>query len=295
MRIICALLSLLLLFACKNNDVNAQVKGELSQEMKSYWYNNDAELSSYDLVQARYGELRKGTAVLVYVTEPFSEKSFTKANQASTNTISVLKLNFTKNFNTGIYPYSMMNSSFFPVNGNSSLKISSSTQEWCGHVYTEVKPVDKGFEVNIRSYFEGESIDKVTIKKVLLEDDIWSIIRLNPNALPEGKLEVLPSLFYMRLAHKDLKIYRCEVSKKIDKQMITYSMKYPELRRNLDITFENKFPYKILSWSESYPDGYNNDAEILTTSGTLKKTIKIDYWNKNSNADLELRKDLGLD
>ena len=295
MKIITALISLILLSACKDNAVNAQVNSELSQEMKSYWYNNDAELSSYDLVQARYGELRKGTAVLVYVTEPFSEKSFTKADQVSNTTISVLKLNFTKNFNTGLYPYSMMNSTFFPVNGGGSLKISSSSQEWCGHVYTEVKPVDKGYEVNVKSYFEGESVDKVTIEKTLLEDDIWSMVRINPKTLPEGTLEVLPSLFYMRLVHKDLKTFRCEASKKVDEQRTTYTMNYPELKRNLDITFENKFPFAILSWSESYPEGFNNDAKILTTTGTLKKTIKTDYWNKHSNADLGLRKDLELE
>lgn len=43
----------------------------LSQEFKSYWYSNEAEITSYKLEQARYGEMRDGTAVLIYVTEPF--------------------------------------------------------------------------------------------------------------------------------------------------------------------------------------------------------------------------------
>ena len=44
---------------------------QLSQEFKGYWYAGKAEVSSYKLEQARYGEIREGNAVLVYVTEDF--------------------------------------------------------------------------------------------------------------------------------------------------------------------------------------------------------------------------------
>lgn len=50
------------------------VKGKatpLSKEFKSYWYNNEAEITSYKLDQARYGEMRSGTAVLIYAPNPF--------------------------------------------------------------------------------------------------------------------------------------------------------------------------------------------------------------------------------
>ena len=64
--------------ACEKIDVNAQ-SINMSSEMKKYWYNNEAEISSYSLVQARYGEIREGKAVLIYVTETFSNKTFAKA------------------------------------------------------------------------------------------------------------------------------------------------------------------------------------------------------------------------
>ena len=38
----------------------------------TYWYQGLAELSRYDLKQSRYGQVRQGEAVLVYVTEDFS-------------------------------------------------------------------------------------------------------------------------------------------------------------------------------------------------------------------------------
>ena len=37
----------------------------ISDEVKNYWYSGTAEISSYKLTQARYGELREGEAVMV--------------------------------------------------------------------------------------------------------------------------------------------------------------------------------------------------------------------------------------
>ena len=75
-------------------------RSKLSQEFKTYWYSGQAEITSYKLQQARYGELRNGTAVLVYVTEDFLPETQVKADNYSEDNIPVLKLNATKNFNT---------------------------------------------------------------------------------------------------------------------------------------------------------------------------------------------------
>ena len=60
-----------------------------------YWYQGRAEISSYTLTQARYGELRKGDAVLVFVTEPLSKSRQVKTDPTPSNkedVVSVLKL-----------------------------------------------------------------------------------------------------------------------------------------------------------------------------------------------------------
>lgn len=294
MKIYYLILFSIVLVSCKKNEVQAQSAKEISSELKNYWYNNEAEISSYSLTQARYGELREGKAVLIYVTEPFSNESFTKADNPTAKDASVLKLNFTKNFTTGIYPYSMMNSTFYPINGGNSIKVSSSSQEWCGHTYMELLNKEK-YEVSLNSYFEGESFKDLKIDKVLLEDDIWSMIRLFAKDLPVGKMKVIPSFFYLRLLHKETKAYDCSIEKTADNLVTTYSIYYPELKRKIAITFENSFPYKILSWEESYPDGFGANARILSTTGTLLKTLKVDYWSKNSTKDKEWRAKLKLD
>ena len=86
----------------------------------AYWYSGKAELASYDLVQNRYGEDRNGSAVLIFVTEPFSGEKQVKLDDPSTaDAVTVMKLNFTRNFTTGIYPYSMIIQIGFVTMGSS--------------------------------------------------------------------------------------------------------------------------------------------------------------------------------
>lgn len=267
-----------------------------SGDFDKYWYNGEAEISSYELQQVRYGEIRDGKAVLVFVTEHFSPKSGTKPNRVGEDAIPVLKLNATKKFNTGVYPYSMMTSSFYPVKDEEhSLKISSSSQEWCGHSYMELRNQSK-FKITLNSYFEGESFDNLSLAKANLEDDIWSKIRVNPSTLPTGKMQMIPSFFYLTLRHKPVKDYECSgVLTKVDKKISQYKVVYPSLNRTISIRFENKFPYKIIGWDETYKTGYGANMKEMTTTATLIKTIKSDYWNRNSNADVSMRNDLGLE
>ncbi len=257
-----------------------------SEKTKKYWYDGNAEISSYTLSQARYGEIHNGTATLIFVTEPFSKTSNTKADYPNQNNIPVLKLNRNKKFNTGIYPYAMMNSTFFPFEkGNHSLKITSSIQEWCGMTYVEMKNNTNNFIFNFNSYFEGASFQNKKIEKTILEDDIWSLIRLNPELLPTGKLAIIPSFFFLNSKHEPFKSYTGEAKLEKSASATIYTITYPKINRTLQINFESSFPYKILSWEESHESGYGKNKKVLTTKASLMKTIKIDYWNKNSTKD----------
>ena len=272
-----------------------KVSTPYQEQLKTYWYDGKGEITSYDLKQARYGEMRDGKAVLIFVTEDFSTKTMTKADKPAADNISVMKLNSTRKFNTGIYPYSMMNSTFYPFpDGENSVKISTSSQEWCGHTYLEL--VDKGnYQIQNHSYFQSEAEKEIKLKKALLEDDLWTKIRLNPQGLPVGKLEVIPSFFYLRFSHNQVKAYSAELSVYASDSTTQYKVTYPELERELVITFETKFPFRILGWEDSFPSGWGENRQKLTTSATAIKSLKVDYWTKNSNADSLWRSKLGLE
>lgn len=269
-------------------------KKQLSEEFKKYWYNGTAEITSYNLEQARYGELREGSAVMIYVTEPFLPDAQVKADNSNKNNIPVLKLNSTKNYLTGIYPYSIMTSSFYPVHDNQhALKLSFSSQEWCGQVYAQLNNKDD-FEIMSHSYFESEGDQDYHVEKTNLENEIWNKIRINPSDLPIGEINIIPSLEFIRLTHKELKVYKAITSLTEEDGINTYEIKYPELQRSLKINFENKFPYMIESWTDTYKDGYGENAKVLTSKATRINRITTPYWQQNSNKDLSLRDSLGL-
>ena len=292
--IICTLAALCITACSKSQKRELVDKRDISQEFEKYWYNGEAEISSFQLTQARYGELREGKAAMIFVTEPFSVSKLVKADQPTDKDISVLKLNFTKNFITGIYPYSMMNSSFLPVYENQhALKITTSIQEWCGHVFVQLENRNV-FDIQMHSYFESEGEQKVSLPKEHLEDEIWSLIRMNPEKLPLGELKMLPSFFYLRLTHQKMEYQNVVAS--IEKQQSDtscYVLDYKKLNRKLKIYFENKFPYRIVKFEESYPDGFEK-KQILTTTGIRINSIRSPYWNKKGVIDENLRKELGL-
>lgn len=269
-------------------------KKKLSQEFKSYWYSGSAEITSYTLEQARYGELRDGSAVLIYVTEPFLPQKQVKADRSNSDNVSVLKLNATKNFLTGIYPYSVMSSTFYPVYDNQhAIKTSLSMQEWCGHVYAQLNNRDQ-FEYTSHSYFESEADQDLTLDKSLLENEIWNRIRINPSDLPQGPVSVIPSLEYSRLRHTELKAYNAKAELQTGENLSIYTLTYPDLERSLAITFTSKFPHTIEGWTETFKSGYGANAKQMTTKATKLKSINTAYWGQNSNSDLVLRDSLGL-
>ena len=273
-----------------SSDEDQLPRTELTDAFKNYWYAGEAEITSYRLEQARYGEMREGTAALIYVTEDFNPSKQVKADASRPDNVSVLKLNATKNFNTGIYPYSIMQSTFFPVsNDRHAVKVTSSMQEWCGHVYTQLNNRE-AFEIKAHSYFESEADEELTLEKTILENELWTQLRVDPNSLPTGEHQVIPSFEFIRLKHTDIAAFKAKLSKTDS----TYTVNYPDLNRQLIIRFNREFPYDIEGWEETFTSGYGPNAKSMTTRATKLKTIKSAYWGKNSNADEVLRTELQL-
>lgn len=303
--IIAATAILTMVFGCKNEDKGDYAfakatleenpssptvveKRVLSQEWKDYWYAGKAEITSYKLEQARYGELREGTAALIFVTENFLPKVQVKADRQNDSNIPVLKLNATKKFNTGIYPYSLMTSTFYPVqNHTHAIKLSHSMQEWCGQTYVQLNNRDN-FEVQSNSYFEGLADQQKTLPKVVLENELWTQVRMDPAQLPTGDFTAIPDVAYIMMKHKELKAYPVLATL----TSTSYALSYPSLDRVLTIYFSEEFPHTIEGWEETYKDGRN--GEQMTSRAVKIKTIKSAYWGKNSNADAGLRDELGL-
>jgi hypothetical protein len=294
-----SLLLLALGLGCGSGNNSSVEEGDVSADIKAYWLQGKAEVTNYHLKQARYGEVHEGHAVLVYVTEDFSlskQVKLDRPDQHQSDAAKVLKLNLTKKFNTGIYPYSMMQSVFTPLQlaEHKTLKVTSSTQEWCGQTYTQLNLKRKQYEGVAYSYFESEGDRNVTLKSVVLEDEIWNWIRLQPTRLPIGDVEMIRGTFASRLQHLPMQVERVDASLQTEQGITTYRIHYTKDKRTLLIRFREEFPHEIVGWEETYVSGWGEAATTLTTTATLNKRIKIDYWTKNKRVDTVFRKELGL-
>jgi hypothetical protein len=275
-----------------------------TQEFKDYWYAGEAELSRYDMEQIRYGEVREGDGILIFVTEDFLTDKQVKLESPKDgrDTQTVLKLNFLKEFVTGIYKYNVMTSTFTPVNINEnphSLKVSSSSQEWCGTTWSQLNLSGGQYGVTGHSYFEDEADYETSLDAAWLEDELWTQLRLSPELLPEGEIDIIPASFAVRSSHNGWAVQKATAVKEEwtgedmpGENLMSYTINYEEAGRSLTIIYENEAPYRIAGWIETQQTG---DGETIEARSVRTHSIKEPYWEQNSNEDQDLRKKLGLE
>ena len=270
----------------------------------AYWYQGLAELTRYELKQSRYGQIRQGEAVFVYVTEEFSDAKQVKADGGKgPGTTNVLKLNQHRRFETGIYPYSVLTSSFVPAKGSKQpLKVVGTVQEWCGQTFMQLNHRDGAYDLLLRSYFESEGDQSSKIAATWTEDGLLALVRRDPNLLPTGTIEVLPGFHDLRMRHKPMRAQTATATLRPLKASafsstphLLYTLDYTSTQRHLQLYIEAAFPHRVLAWQESQSTalvpGERAEARDVTQA-TLTRSMLLDYWNKNSNADAPLAKTL---
>ena len=260
----------------------------------AYWCADKAEIRTYNLTQSRYGELHEGKATVIFVAQPFLKKAGVKPDSYRKNQIPVLKMNLLKKFGTGIYPYSMMLSTFTPLKEPEGvIKASASGQEWCGHIFSQMNKRKDYYDVVSYSYFEEEGDSQFTLPTVFTEDEIWSRIRIDYKKLPIGAIDIIPGLYYTRLEQHTFEAEKATASINTGKKESVYTLTYPKRKRTLGITFNTEFPHEIIKWEETYADK-RAPTKRLTTTAVLDKSRNIDYWNYSAEKYKSIRKELGV-
>ncbi len=279
-----------------------------ASDFYEHWGDGRAEVSSYDVVESRYGELRSGYGVLVYVTEDIDSNTLIKveSQRAPEARIYTLKLNNVLKFTTGIYDYSVMTSVFSAVKGSGGplelKKITLSAQEWCGHVFEEVRfDDDGGIRGDLNSYFEREGkqeyqLDVAGEEHFISEDHLLIAIReLMGPMMDVGNrraITLLPSLWHLRVRHAPRSVVEAELYKGVA-EILTVAGEPTEaipwhwraVGADIDKTVwvETAQPHRILAWKDA--DGGR---------GELLKTLRLPYWQLHGNADLVYRDSLGI-
>jgi hypothetical protein len=298
--------STVLFSSCK--PANTDIKGfqnvtasELKQSsfapdpnFNQYWYAGKAELNSYDYTINRYDEPRIGYAVMIFVTEDLSKSKQVKLDNpaaAGVDRVPVLKLNALQRFQTGIYDYSLMSSLFTPVdiqNNPHSLKLTTTVQDWCGHVFSQLNLTDKGYLISQYSYFEMEG-DKVSdTEGGMLEDEVFTRLRINPESVVAKRVKMIPNLTYTRLRHKPIAPQNASIEiKESEKGLKICTINYTDIKRRLEVFFETAFPYRITGFKEF-------EGEKVMSEARMKKSVMSAYWEQHDLKSDPLRKELGL-
>ena len=272
------------------------------------WGDGRGELAGYELDTPRYGAMRHGTAVTIFVTETFSNLRRVKSDPGrhpKHDEFPVMKLNLVQDFPTGIYDYNLMTSSFAalsPVNARpagSPTKVSFSAQEWCGHVYAQVLFDARYARLTSHSYFDGEADSTAAVElpnDALSEDALlqWARGFSAPLLAPGDSADrpLLGSLRQARLLHQPLVVTPAH----FEHAAATESITVPAGTFEADVfsvsvtggrawTFwaETGEPHRILMWSCS--DGER--ARLLGSD-------RLAYWTLNAPGGERYLAKLGL-
>jgi hypothetical protein len=272
-----------------------------------YWKSGLAELSSYAVTTERYGEMRPGQGVLVFVYEEIDADTRIKVETGKTpaaRRVPVLKLNNTLKFTTGVYDYSVMTSVFAGLSGPGvgrpfePRKISFSSQEWCGNVFHQIIPKASGLVSDIRSYFEAEGDAVTTLPypagPVFYQDEMPILLReLDGVFLKAGesmRINLVPGLWERRKRHVPLDFTKALLAKvgtesikagKEEKTAVKWTLESMGVTTVYHV--EASMPHRLLAWE-------NTRGE----KGVLIKSLRSTYWERNHNSDEPLRSKLGL-
>jgi hypothetical protein len=281
----------------------ALAQPSVAQDFWAHWGDGKAELNGYALKQPRYGAVRSGTSVLIFVTEELSDTLRVKADPGkhpASDVFPVMKLNAVRDFQTGIYDYNVMTSAFLRVApGWPVAKVSFSSQEWCGHVWHQIVPRDGRLSGFFHSYFDGEAdgTDNLAFPKDGVLEDVlpvllrgWNGVYLKPGE--RRTVPFLPSLLWARLNHRPL----AWTTARLARAAATRSVTVPAGRfdvssytvdtadgRTLRLEIESAPPYRLVR--QSGPDG-----EELS----LKGSTRLPYWRLNAPGGEAHLKELGL-
>jgi hypothetical protein len=273
-----------------------------------FWGDGRAELAGYDLVFRRYGELRKGVAVTIFVTETFSNSLRVKSDPGKhpkSDEFPVLKLNLVEDFSTGIYDYNLMTSAFValtPVNGRpagSLTKVSFSSQEWCGNVYAHLLFDAAQARLTSHSYFDGEADQSRTmpVPTNALSGDallLWARGLAAPWLAPGERRTVafLRSLETARLEHRPVEMLRATLSRaaapsraSVPAGTFDIELRHVEIEGGAawTIAVEAAEPHRIIEWEASE----GQKASLLGSD-------RLAYWKLNAPGGESALAKLGL-
>jgi hypothetical protein len=224
------------------------INQETNKTFTDYWKNGKSETTKYDLKEDSISVGEGSLTFNIDYVEGINK----------TDSIQVLHSDFTGKIQKENYDYSAMTSAYLPLNLTlrpHAMKVINSVQEPSGNSFLELSQIPKSYEIITKNTFKEKMKEHFISERKNLEDELWAKIRMNPNDLPTGDIEIIPSFAYWQSVRKSPNVYEAKAELKeylgtefIGKKLKTYTLDYPDLKRNLSIVFEGEFPFEIVGW-----------------------------------------------
>lgn len=301
-----------MLLACMHGPEERRSVREASMaptDFWAHWGDGRAEINGYTVVQPRYGSLRSGEAVHIYVTETMRHDKRVKADGPADDAFPVMKLNATLDFQTGIYDYSVMSSTFVPLSGETPrgipTKVSFSMQEWCGITHAEIKAEHAFGEpashlsLSNHHYFDRKNVNDTTLlvpDNGIAADALPILVRgLAGSFAPSDtrrSVAVAPRLYDSHTRDIAWTWHEATLVGHTETQATTvpagsFVTRTIEITLAGDLSYryavERDHPYRIIAW-----DGPQGER------GELTGTLRSKYWNQQHPEHVRLRGNLGL-
>lgn len=286
-----------------------QAQSVASASVWSHWGDGQAEVSGYTIQNSRYGQDRPGEAVLVFVTETLTHSKRVKTDGNQTDTFPVMKLNAIHDFQTGMYDYNVMTSTFVPLNGETPrglpTKISFSMQEWCGNTYAEATTVHTygdpvtAIRRQSHNYMDGQGETTTTVplrQRGISTDALPILIRgIAGPLLKAGETQSVNLLPRMADSHmnqmpwswQSATLSRSQTHQKTRVpagEYDTFSVTVkPATGPAVTYLVETSPPHRIIGWETGTGE-----------KASLTGSIRTKYWNRQAAEHATLRSDLGL-
>lgn len=249
------------------------------------WDDGRAEIDAYEASVRRYGLPRKLTAYLIVVKEDFSKKQLVKADPGHDpeDLFPVLKLNHVIDYQTGIYTYHQMASGFFDRLTMDLVKLSLTSNEWCGNTYKEYTRRAGGGALHVRTYWDNQAEathDLPAGDDVVFYDALPLWIRSLPQAPGTARpLRLVPGQIDSKGAKP---LIRSATLRALSEELVIVpaggfrALHWELLGDGRPESFwtSRDYPYVLVAWDRPDGSGYR-----------LKWTQRLAYWTLNHPGD----------
>ncbi len=252
---------------------------------EAYWGDGKAEFNTYEAQLVRYGQPRPSEVIHILVREPFSNRELVKAEPGSSGgSYPVIKLNQILRIPTGVYVYQQMHSAFWRTDSGRLVKATLTSNDSCGNTYKEFRALTGpmawfggGWRYEWRTYWEGASAGAETIRAAgdaIFYDELPVRVRTIDFGGGSGEFVVSMAPTIIGSKKGEVKFSPATVKWVTGAQAITVEVAHAA---GMDrFSLDGKAPHFLREWQQA-------DGGRLT----LRRSVKLDYWNYNKVGDAE--------